>query len=123
MKHQKKGRKFSRKANQRKALLKSLLGSLIVHEKITTTEAKAKEIKSMIDRVINQGKVAHSDKNKKIAIIRDLNKKLSPKASEKIVGEFSDKFKERKSGYVRIIKKGPRKSDSAKMAIIELLTN
>lgn len=121
MKHQRKGRKFSRAKNQRRALLKSLLGSLIAHEKITTTEAKAKEVKTMIDRIINQGKIARSDKNKKIAIIRDLNKKLPLKASEKIVGEFSNKFKERKSGYARIIKKGPRKSDSARMAIIEFV--
>lgn len=121
MKHQQKGRKFSRERNQRRAMLKTMLGSFIAHEKITTTLAKAKEIKTMIDRIINQGKVARSDKEKKIAIIRDLNKKLPLKASEKIISEFVDKFKERKSGYSRIIKKGPRKSDSAKMAIIEFV--
>jgi len=121
MKHQRKGRKFSRVKNQRRAMFKSLLGSFIMHEKITTTEAKAKETKIMIDRIINQGKVARSDKEKKIAIIRDLNRKLPLKASEKIVSDFVDKFKERKSGYSRIIKKGPRKSDSARMAIIEFV--
>ena len=121
MKHQKSGRKFSRERNQRRAMLKSLLGSFIAHEKITTTEAKAKEIKSMIDKIINQGKIAQKDEAKKVAIIRNLKKKLPVKAVEKITSDFVDKFKERKSGYSRIIKKGPRKSDSAKMAIIEFV--
>jgi len=121
MKHQKSGRKFSRQRNQRRALLKSLLGSFIMHEKITTTLAKAKEIKSMIDKIINQGKIARKDEVKKVAVIRNLKKKLPVKAAEKITGEFVDKFKERKSGYSRIIKKGPRKSDSAKIAIIEFV--
>ena len=102
-------------------MLKSLIGSFIMHEKITTTEAKAKEIKSMIDQIVNQGKVARLDGVKKVAIIRSLKKKLPENAIRKLIGDFSDKFKERKSGYSRIIKKGSRKSDSAKMAIIEFV--
>lgn len=120
MKHKKQGRKFGRVRKVRRAFIKTLLGSLILHEKITTTEARAKELKSLIDRLINKGKKA-KDKDKKIAVIRGLKKHLPGKAIDKITGEFINKFDSRSSGYTRIIKLGNRKSDSAKMAVIEFV--
>lgn len=120
MKHRKKGRKFSRVRKQRKALLKTLLGSLIMHEKISTTEAKAKEIKSLVDRIITKAKKSKKA-NRKISIGKDLQKILPEKAVKKITGEFLNKFDARNSGYARVIKLSSRKSDSAKVAVIEFV--
>ena len=121
MKHLVKGRKFSRVRKVRKALLKTLLGSLIMKEKITTTEAKAKEIKPMIDKIITKVKKVSKDETKKVAIIRELRKELPLMAVKKLSGDFSKKFSDRSSGYTRIIKITQRKSDGAKMAVIEFV--
>lgn len=121
MKHLVKGRKFSRIKKQRKALLKTLLGSLIVKEKITTTEAKAKEMKALIDKIITKVKKMHKDETKKVAIIRDLRKELPLVAVKKLSGDFAKKFGVRNSGFARVIKLGQRKSDSASMAVIEFV--
>lgn len=120
MKHKKQGRKFGRVRKQRRALIKTLLGSLIMREKIKTTEAKAKEIKSIIDRVINRAKKKLSDKNK-VAVARELGKRLPAEAVKKLSGDFLSNFSGRNSGYARVIKLGRRKSDSAEMAIIEFV--
>jgi large subunit ribosomal protein L17 len=119
MKHQDKGRKFSRIRKQRKALIKSLLDSFIMREEITTTEAKAKEIKSIIDRFINKAK--RMGGKDKLSISRDLGKILSRETIKKLSGDFIKKFEKRKSGYARVIKLGRRKGDSAKMAVIKFV--
>jgi large subunit ribosomal protein L17 len=119
MKHLSKGRKFSRVRKQRKALMKTLLGSLILHEKMTTTEAKAKEMKNFIDRIINKAKTAN--KVGKSTVIKELNTLLPKKAVNKLIGEFNSRFNTRKSGYVRVIKLPRRKSDGARMAVIEFV--
>ena len=120
MKHLKKVRKFGRVKNQREAMINILLGNLILNEKIRTTEAKAKEIKGMIDKILNKAKKA-KDQEKKVAVIRDLQKTLSKAAVKKLSGEFLEKFSKRSSGYARVIKLEPRKSDSARLAIIEFV--
>lgn len=121
MKHQKKKRELGRTEGQRKALLKTLLGSLILVEKITTTEAKAKEAKKVIDKLITQAKKSQEE-GKKLAVLRNLNKLIPKIAVKKILSEeFIKKFSERHSGYARIIKLERRKSDGAKMAVIEFV--
>lgn len=120
MKHQRKGRKFGREKSQRKALLKGLLENLIMHEKITTTAAKAKEIQSLTDKAINKAKRTQAAAQK-AAGLRELRNALSAPAVKKISGEFLKKFAERNSGYTRVIKLPARKSDSAQMAVIELV--
>lgn len=120
MKHLVKGRKLKRERNQRRALFKTLLGSLIMHEKIQTTEAKAKEIKGKVDALINKAKKA-KDPVKKVSVLRDLSNELPKMAVKKLAGEFMGKFEKRSSGYARIIKLSPRKSDSARMAVIEFV--
>jgi large subunit ribosomal protein L17 len=120
MQHLRKGRKFGRVKNQRTAMLRSLLGSLIMEEKMETTEAKAKEVKTLIDRFIGRAKESQIEE-KKVAAIRILRSKLSAEAVKKLTGEFITKFADRNSGYTRIIKLSPRKSDSARMAIIEFV--
>lgn len=120
MKHLKTGRKLGRVRNQRRALKKTLLGSLIMQGKIKTTEAKAKEIKPLIDKIINKAKQSKIE-TKKVAVIRSLSAQIPAMAVKKITGEFLDKFSSRKSGYTRIIKLAPRKGDAAKIAIIEFV--
>jgi large subunit ribosomal protein L17 len=122
MKHLVKGRKFSRVKKVRTALIKTLLGSFIMKEKITTTEAKAKEIKPIIDKIITKAKkISTSNEEKKVAIVRDLRKELPLMAVKKLSGEFAGKFSTRTSGYTRILKIAQRKSDGAKMAVIEFV--
>ena len=120
MQHKNKTKEFGRVSKQRKALWRTMLGSLIMREKIKTTEAKAKELKMRVDKIINKAKKGE-DKAKKIAVIRDLKKDIPEMAMRKIIGEFLKKFSGRKSGYARVIRLAPRKSDGAKMAIIELI--
>ena len=120
MQHRRKGRKLGRVRKQRRALKKILLGNFFMKEKMKTTEAKAKEIKPLIDKVINKAKKAKSA-DKKVAVIRALVKDLPAQAVKKLSGDFLDKFEGRKSGYTRIIKLERRKSDSAKMAVIEIV--
>lgn len=122
MKHRVSGRKFSRIKKQRVALLKTLLGSLIVKEKITTTEAKAKEMKSLVDRLIIKAMKVKADETKKVGMIRDLRKHLPMVAVTKLtVGDFTARFGERTSGFTRVIKLEQRKSDGARMAVIEFV--
>lgn len=120
MKHLQKGRKLGRVKNQRTALFRTMLGSLIMKEKIKTTEAKAKEMKAKIDRIINRAKLS-KDEAKVVAIKRDLRTKIPLMAVKKITGGFLDKFSDRTSGYTRIIKLAPRKGDAAKIAVIEFV--
>jgi large subunit ribosomal protein L17 len=115
MRKRKKGRKFSRISDQRKALLKNLAGSLVLGGKIKTTEAKAKEISGFVEKSITRAK-------KKDLYSRRLLARFFPKnIVKKLVDEIGPRYQERKGGYTRIIKLGPRKSDGAKMAIIELI--
>ena len=115
MRKRKKGRKLSRKKDQRKALLKSLANSLLLKEKIKTTEAKSKEISRFIERQISRAKISN------LTSRRLLSNFFSPQTVKKLVDEIGPRYKERKGGYTRIIKLGQRKSDGARMAIIELV--
>ena len=114
MKHLKKGRKFGRKKNQRRALKKSLATSFFMLGKIKTTEAKAKELRPFVEKFLSRAK------NPTLANKRIL-RKFFPTAVIKKILEYADSFKERNGGYTRIIKLGVRKSDSARVAIIELV--
>lgn len=117
MKHCKTGRQFGRVRSQKKALMNSLLSSLIIYGRIETTEAKAKETKNAIDKIITRAKRANGNK---MEITRKLEGIISKQALQKLI-EDMNKFDKRNSGYARVIKLSPRKSDSAKMAIIELV--
>jgi large subunit ribosomal protein L17 len=121
MKHKHAGRVLSRGRNQRRALIKTLLGSLILRERITTTEAKAKEIKNFIDQVVNKAKIGRNDVARRVTIIRELQSMLPAVAVKKLVGDFGVRFETRLNGYARVVKLERRKSDSAKMAIIEFV--
>lgn len=111
----KKIRKLGRKRDQRRALLKGLAANLMLNEKIKTTEAKAKEVRPLVERLIT--------KNKKNSLngIRYAARYLPASAVKKLTQELAPKYVDRKGGYTRIIKMGARKSDSAKMVIIEFV--
>jgi len=136
MRKRKKGRKLGREKGQRKALLKTLAVSLILKGKIKTTEAKAKELASFIEKQISRARKASpvlakgKDEKEKvkvkrskddIAIVRYFLRFYPPFVVKKLTEEIAPKYKERKGGYTRIIKLGPRKSDSSKMVIIEFI--
>ena len=115
MRKRKKGRKLSRERNQRRALLKSLAGALLLYEKIKTNEAKAKEVSGLVEKFITQAKKGN------LTSRRLLTQFFPKKIVKKLVEEIGPRYKERKGGYTRIIKLGPRKSNGAKMAQIELV--
>ena len=110
-----KGRKLSRRIGPRKALLRVLVNNFLMQEKIKTTEAKAKELRSIAEKMITRAK------NVNLANRRILAKDLTPSMTKKIINDIAPKYKERNGGYTRIIKLGPRNSDGAHMAIIELV--
>lgn len=120
MKHQKKARELGRPANQRKALLSSLMSNLIVKGKIITTSAKAKETKRKIDPLINKAKQIEN-KAKRVSTLRSLSNELSPAAVKKLTGELIKRFAKRGSGYTRVIKLDLQREDNAKMAAIEFV--
>ncbi|MFA5925492.1 MAG: 50S ribosomal protein L17 [Parcubacteria group bacterium] len=124
MKHLKKIRKFSRKKDQREAMLKTMLGSFITKGRITTTEAKAKELKRISDRIISRFKqvVATDEKGSKLAVVRYLTAQLPKNVGMEQIKSIAGRFSKRESGFSRVIKKGARRSDSAKMAILEMLS-
>ena len=110
-----KGRKFSRKIGPRNALLRVLVNNFLLHEKIKTTEAKAKELRSVAEKMITRAK------NATLSNRRLLARELTPDLTKKIIEKIATQYKDRQGGYTRIIKLGPRHSDSAKMVIIELV--
>jgi len=110
-----KGRKFSMKVGPRKLMLRVLVNNFLLHEKIKTTEAKAKELRSIAEKMITKAK------NVNLANRRLLASDLTPAMTKKIIDNIAPKYKERQGGYTRIIKLGPRNSDGAHMAIIEFV--
>ena len=115
MQKRKKGRKLSRNRDQRKALLKALARALFLDEKIKTTEARAKELSRFSQKCITKAKKGD------LAARRYLARFFSKEVVKKLVDDIGKRYKERAGGYVRIVKLGPRKSDGAKMVIIELV--
>jgi len=116
MRHKVAGRKLGRSSDHRKALYRNLVTDLLNYEKITSTEAKAKEIRSLAERMITLGKEGglHS-RRQALSFI------LDKKVTEKLFNELAPRYAERPGGYTRIIKLGPRLGDGAPMAQIELV--
>jgi large subunit ribosomal protein L17 len=109
-------RKFDRGTNQRKALFKSLANSLILHEKIVTTEPKAKEMRPIVEKLITKAKKGD------IHSRRMINASLgNPNAVAKMFDLVGPAFKDRNGGYLRITKLSRRSGDSASMAKVEFV--
>ncbi len=108
-------RRFGRVSSQRRALFNSLASALIEREKIKTTEAKAKELRPLVEKMVTFAK-EESIHRRRVA-----EKRLSPDIAKKLFKEIGPRYKERPGGYTRILKLGPRKTDGARMAIIEFV--
>lgn len=116
MRHRKKGRQLSRSPSHKKATLRNLATNLFRHERIRTTKAKAKELRPYAEKLIT---LAGED------TVQARRKAARKIADREILGKLFDeigpRFADRPGGYTRILKLGPRRSDSAEMALIELV--
>lgn len=136
MRHLKSGRKLGRNGSHRGALYRNMVTALLVHGRIRTTEPKAKELRSYVDRVITLGKKAgpasvlegltDEERSKvqamRIHKIRQARKMvLDAGALSRVFGEYAERFKDRPGGYTRIYRVGFRKGDNAPMVILELV--
>jgi large subunit ribosomal protein L17 len=147
MRHRKLGRQFSRNTSHRRAMFRALTANLVLHGRIETTDAKAKELRRVAERLITRavrlGDVAHTaadklsaeDKARRVAVKRHVGQFLqrfavkqdkdgqSTKVDllEKVLVELGARYKNRPGGYTRIIKIGRRRGDNAPMSLIELV--
>jgi len=118
MRHRRKGRKLGRDASHRKALFSNMAGSLFEHGRIKTTEAKAKELRPIAEKLITLARKDPED----VAAQRQAVAYLRSKDSvHRLFHEVAPRFTERPGGYTRIVKLGPRQGDAAPMAYIELV--
>ncbi|HUU50387.1 MAG TPA: 50S ribosomal protein L17, partial [Nitrospinota bacterium] len=116
MRHLKSGRKLNRTSTHRKALMRNLVTAVLIHERIATTVAKAKESRRYIDKMITLGKEGKLNSRRKA-----LDFVKSKQAVAKLFSTLKERYANRNGGYTRIFKIGPRVGDNAEMAIIELV--
>ncbi len=117
MRHHNNTRKFGRDKTQKKALLNSLALNLIIRERIKTTEPKAKELRPFIEKLITHAKKGNTP-TQKFVVSKLANRKSEVK---KLFEVIAPRYADKKGGYTRVLKLGARKSDGAKMAIIEFV--
>ena len=119
MRHGKKGRKLNRTASHRKALLSNLSASLVIHKRIRTTDAKAKEVKGFVERLVTYAK--KGDLHGRRLIIKKINGVLGKKIANILIHEIAPIYASRNGGYTRIIKLNNRKNDNAPVSILEFV--
>ena len=116
MRHRKSGRQLGRNTHHRRALFRSLVTSLLEHERIETTEAKAKEVRILADRIITLGKRGDLHARRRaLAYVR------TREVVGKVFSDLAGRFAERPGGYTRLIKTRRRIGDAARMVVIELV--
>ena len=116
MRHRKAGRKFGRNPAQRRALLRQLAVSMILHERITTTEAKAKSLRPVVEKLVT---IAREDTHANRHLV--MRKIDHPQAMAKLFEVIAPRFEGTPGGYTRISKLEPRRGDAAPMALIEFV--
>lgn len=122
MRHRVSGRKLNRSTGQRRALRRNLLIALFRHERIRTTEARARAIRAEAERLITIAKHGHAGRRDPIHARRLLAAALADAAVvKKLYDEIAPRFAERNGGYTRILKLGPRQGDAAPMVFLELV--
>ena len=147
MRHRNSGRKFDRNTSSRRAMLRNLAANLVLHERIETTDAKAKELRRVAERLITkarrlgavaytpQGELSEADRARRLAVERQIASYLPRFGTrvekggdtirvdivEKILLDLAVRFAARPGGYTRIIKFGPRRGDGAPMSLIEFV--
>ena len=116
MRHKLAGRGLGRSTKDRRALYRNQVTALLTHEKITTTEAKAKEVRSLTEKMITLGKDGSlASRREALAFITD------KKIVDKLFAEIAPGYTNRSGGYTRLLKLGPRRGDNAPMVQIELV--
>ena len=119
MRHRKKGRKLNRTASHRRAMFSNLAASLVIHKKIRTTEAKGKELRTYIDRLVTYAKRGGVHGR------RLIQKKISGKRGKEIanilIHDIAPAYENRQGGYTRLIKLNNRKNDNAPISQIEFI--
>ncbi|MDN6640031.1 MAG: 50S ribosomal protein L17 [Tetragenococcus sp.] len=123
-------RKLGRTSNQRKAMLRDLTTDLIINERIVTTQARAKEVRSTAEKMITLGKrgdlharrQAAAFVRNEVANVREEDEEVViDSALQKLFNDVAPRYEERQGGYTRILKTEPRRGDAAPMAILELV--
>ena len=123
-------RKLGRTSSQRKAMLRDLATDLIVHERIQTTEARAKELRSVVEKMITLGKrgdlharrqVAQFIRRELVTVTDEEGNEAEIFAIQKLFDNVAPRYTERQGGYTRIMKMGPRRGDGAPVVVIELV--
>jgi large subunit ribosomal protein L17 len=149
MRHKNAGRKFDRNTSSRRAMLRNLAANLILHERIETTDAKAKELRRVAERLITkarrlgtvaytaQSELSPADRARRLAVVRGIGSYI-PRFGvrvesegvtkrvdlvEKILLDLARRYADRPGGYTRIVKFGPRRGDNAPISLIELVTD
>ena len=116
MRHGRKIAKLGRTASHRKAMLSNMMTSLFAHERITTTQTRAKELKRTAERVITFAKQGNLHARRRVLrVIED------KQVVAKLFDELGPRYKSRNGGYTRVVKLGPRRGDGAFMSIVELV--
>ena len=116
MRHRKQGRKLNRTSSHRKAMFRNMSVSLITHEQIVTTLPKAKELRSVVDKLITLGKKGGLHARRQAA-----SQMQDEPRSRSSFDVLAERYKERPGGYTRVLKAGFRYGDNAPMAVIELV--
>ena len=135
MRHQKSGRKFGRSSSHRKAMFRTMVTNLLEHERIQTTEAKAKELRGVVERTISislrlgdllekpKADRSREEHMRVVHAMREASKMIRTREIvHKLFEEIAPALKGRPGGYTRVIKLGQREGDGASMALIELVS-
>lgn len=116
MRHRVHARKLGRDQAHRKAMYRNLVTSLLEHERVETTDAKAKEVRRLADRMITLGKKGDlAARRRALSVIRERD------VTAKVFDELADRYKDRPGGYTRVLKSRVRVGDAAAMSIVELV--
>ena len=119
MRHQKRGRKFNRTASHRKAMMSNLATALVLHKRIKTTDAKGKELRGFVERLITYAK--KGDVHSRRLIQKKIKGKLGKKIANILIHNIAPTYENRNGGYTRLIKMNNRKNDNAPVSLIEFV--
>lgn len=122
MRHHNQNRKFGLETGKRRAFVRSLVRALVLEERIKTTEARAKELRPITEKLITLAK-RNIAKKQTLTALRTISSDMAgqPDVTRKLVRDLAPRYESRNGGYTRVLKLPPRKSDGAKMALIEFV--
>ena len=119
MRHQKRGRKFNRTASHRRAMMSNLASALILHKRIQTNDAKGKELRGFVERLVTYAK--QGDVHGRRLIQKKIQGKRAKQISNILIHDIAPTYENRNGGYTRIIKLNNRKNDNASVSLIEFV--